>query len=224
MYWLPKAEFALNNRVNRSIGMSPFFANFGYHPRLGIEPPSPNKERDPRIERADQIIARTRNIDQKLGTMIRSSQEEYAHHANKHRTPHPNYMIGDLVYVDARDFGTSRPNKGLDWKFLGPWKIKRIIDHKAYELDIPKEKLADGLTPVFHPWKLHLASTSPYPGQISEPCADLLTFDYGDTVPHPEYEVTEIVDFRETRRWGVQYKATFAGERPDWNNSPPWQS
>ena len=97
------------------------------------------------------------------------------------------------------------------------------MDHKAYELDIPKEKLTDGLTPVFHPWKLHLASTSPYPGQISEPCADILTFDYGDTEPHPEYEVTEIVDFRETRRWGVQYKATFAGERPDWNNSPPWQ-
>src|SRR5205814_2607480 len=39
--WLPLAEFATNNQVNETIGVSPFFANYGYNPRLGIEPAGP---------------------------------------------------------------------------------------------------------------------------------------------------------------------------------------
>ena len=40
--WLPLAEFATNNQVNETTGMSPFFANYGFNPRLGIEPPGPH--------------------------------------------------------------------------------------------------------------------------------------------------------------------------------------
>src|SRR4029077_14898082 len=39
--WLPLAEFAMNNQVNDTTGISPFFANYGFNPRLGIEPPRP---------------------------------------------------------------------------------------------------------------------------------------------------------------------------------------
>ena len=39
--WLPLAEFATNNQVNETMGISPFFANYGYNPRLGIEPAGP---------------------------------------------------------------------------------------------------------------------------------------------------------------------------------------
>ncbi|RKF80102.1 hypothetical protein GcM1_196011 [Golovinomyces cichoracearum] len=88
--YLRKAEFALNNRINRAIGMSLFFADFGYHPRHGIEPPSPDETRDPRLERGDNIIKRTRATDQKLGILIRFAQEEYAYHLNRNRCPHPN--------------------------------------------------------------------------------------------------------------------------------------
>ncbi|CAJ2511913.1 Uu.00g075380.m01.CDS01 [Anthostomella pinea] len=38
---LPLAEFALNNSVSSTTKFSPFFANYGWNPRLGIEPPSP---------------------------------------------------------------------------------------------------------------------------------------------------------------------------------------
>ena len=39
--WLPLAEFATNNQVNETTGISPFFANYGYNPCLGIEPAGP---------------------------------------------------------------------------------------------------------------------------------------------------------------------------------------
>jgi hypothetical protein len=44
--WLPLAEFALNNAVSEITGFFPFFANYGFNPKLGFEsrpPYSPDK-------------------------------------------------------------------------------------------------------------------------------------------------------------------------------------
>jgi hypothetical protein len=34
---LSQAEFAYNNTTHASIGISPFFANYGFHPRFSLE-------------------------------------------------------------------------------------------------------------------------------------------------------------------------------------------
>ncbi|KAI0990978.1 hypothetical protein K3495_g17209, partial [Podosphaera aphanis] len=39
--WIPMAEFAANNVVSETTGVSPFFANYGFNPRLGTEPSDP---------------------------------------------------------------------------------------------------------------------------------------------------------------------------------------
>jgi hypothetical protein len=39
--WLPLAEFAANNVVSETTGVSPFFANYGFNPQLGVEPSTP---------------------------------------------------------------------------------------------------------------------------------------------------------------------------------------
>jgi hypothetical protein len=36
--WLPLAEFAANLMFSKTTGLSPFFANYSFYPRLGIEP------------------------------------------------------------------------------------------------------------------------------------------------------------------------------------------
>jgi len=36
--WLPQAEFVGNNTRNASIDATPFFAAYGFNPRLGLEP------------------------------------------------------------------------------------------------------------------------------------------------------------------------------------------
>jgi hypothetical protein len=35
--WLLLAEFAANSMFSKTTGLSPFFANYGFHPRLGVE-------------------------------------------------------------------------------------------------------------------------------------------------------------------------------------------
>jgi hypothetical protein len=39
--WLPLAEFASNNAVSETTGFSPFFANYGFNPKLRFEPRPP---------------------------------------------------------------------------------------------------------------------------------------------------------------------------------------
>jgi hypothetical protein len=39
--WLPLAEFAANNVASETTGVSPFFTNYGFNPRLGVKPSEP---------------------------------------------------------------------------------------------------------------------------------------------------------------------------------------
>ena len=75
------------------------------------------------------------------------------------------------------------------------------------------------LTPVFHPWKLHLAPSDPYPGQVLKPSPPIQVRDNN----HDKWEVLEVVDSRKTKRYGIQYKATYMGNWDEWNSSPMWQ-
>lgn len=59
--YLLDAEFAVNNHINASIEMSPFFADHGYHPRSGSEPPQPfdsNVIQRAELMSTDKITAR----------------------------------------------------------------------------------------------------------------------------------------------------------------------
>jgi len=221
--YLPDAELAGNSATHSAIGMSAFFANHGYHPRTGFEPPGTYEGRGKaEIEHADKIVARTEEIREHLREHIAWAQSEYQEQADKNRQPHPQYRIGDLVYVDARHFAGERPSKSLGSKNMGPWKITRVINDKAYEVELPEDLKRANVTPIFHPWKLHLAPRNPFPGQHPDPQPPvILTNDEEDE--HEEWEVLDVVDCRETKRYGVQYKARFMGNWDDWNANPSWQ-
>ena len=224
--YLPDAEFAANNHVNVSTGMTPFFADHGYHPRTGVEPPqSFDEDATGRAEllSADKITARQEAMTKWLTDNLTWAQADQARHANSSRAPHPDYKVGDWVYVNTRDFSIKKQSRSLSSKNAGPWQITRNIDNKAFELDIPEHLKQAGLTPIFHPWKLHLAPADPFPGQVVKPGPSIMIQDDTELTPHEEYEILEIVDCRESKKYGIQYKATYIGSWDDWNANPPWQ-
>lgn len=139
---LPLAEFSFNNTINASTNLTPFYANHGYHPRF--EYLTPSEEVVPRVEdRLKQLHA----AQEQLKVTLSKALEDQSHFTNYHRQDSPSLNIGDLVYLDARHIASLRPSKKLDHKRLGPFKIKRIINPVAYELELPA---GSKIHPVFH--------------------------------------------------------------------------
>jgi hypothetical protein len=80
---------------------------------------------------------------------ITAAQEYQVKHYNKHRSPTPDYNIGDSVLLKRKHmhFDRTKPPRKFAAKQFGPYKIHKIIvPHHAYELELPKSLR---LHPVF---------------------------------------------------------------------------
>jgi hypothetical protein len=114
-----------------------------------------------------------------------------------------------MVLLSAKNIRLSRPNKKLDYRFLGPFRITEVIGKQAYRLELPDRY--SKLHPVFHvsllePWRGRASSipTSPSPE---------ILMDDGD-----EWEVSEVLDHREGKDGEVEYLVRWAGY-PTWEDS-----
>jgi hypothetical protein len=148
---LPLAEFARNNSVNATTGVTPFYANYGFHPRfdphvpdtVGMSPAGHDKAAD--LTQVHEYLRRN----------MKRSQERMAKYYNEGRIIPPEFNVGDKVFLKSKNIRTLRPSHKLDSKHFGPFKIIEKVSDWAYRLELPKTmKIHD----VFHvdllePWK-----------------------------------------------------------------------
>jgi hypothetical protein len=118
------------------------------------------------VLRADQMADRLRHLRDELRLSLQWAQAKQAEYANEDRIPAPQFKVGDEVFLDTRNIRTTRPNKSLDYKNRGPFKIVRVINSMAYELHLPGTM--GRVHNVFHPWLLHLHNEAPLPGQTRD--------------------------------------------------------
>lgn len=165
--WLPLAEFALNNTTSETTGISPFFANYGFHPRLGIEPSTPvppnlSYQRKREFLKANEVADRFGLILTKLKALAAQSIQRYEDYANKTRSDAPLYKEGDKVWVSTKNMKTNRPMKKGDDKWDGPYKVLKVYK-RACLLQLPANFK---IFPVFHNSLLRPLHRSPgLPGQ-----------------------------------------------------------
>ena len=112
------AEFAYNNTLSSTTGISPFFANKGYHPNLTVHP-----ERDLASSRAKDLVIDLDELHQELKTTIAKAQLQYQGPADAKRSPALDFIVGQQAFVKAKFFRTTRPSHKLSEKFLGPFEI-----------------------------------------------------------------------------------------------------
>jgi hypothetical protein len=197
---LPLAEFAYNNATHSATGVTPFFANKGYHPNLEI-----NTEQVPSVE-ASQAAEDLRDVHRYLREQLTITREQYEQQAEGTRIPFPTLAQGDLVYLDARNIKTKRPSKKLDNKRLGPYPIVEKISTHAYRLGLPH-----GMKQIhntFHVRLLEPAHPNSFPNRVQPPSPPV------EIDGELEYEIAEVVDSKIDRRrrgQGLLYRVRWGG-------------
>jgi hypothetical protein len=145
---LPYAEFVYNNTQSSSTLISPFFANYGYHPRcnLRVLTPSPSESVNPT---AELLVEKFKQLHLVLRANLQQSQEDYKKYHDRHAKEPPPINIGDMVWLNRRNIRTTRPSQKLDVKRMGPFKVEEIVGESklAYRLALPPQMR---IHPVFH--------------------------------------------------------------------------
>lgn len=205
--WCPSAEFAMNNWESSSTSISPFFANYGQHPKMGFEPVNevPNAvggRRALEMFTADDFARHMEQVQTCVQDEMRYAQAVYEEHANRHRQPAPQYKVGDQVYLSSRNIRTLRPSKKLDWKQLGPYPIIEKVSSHAYRLQLPANMKIHN---VFHVNLLRPNSEDPLLGQELIPPPPVLV--EGEL----KWQVEDVIRHRFTRHDGHEYLVRWKG-------------
>ena len=150
---LPLAEFAYNNAPSATTGVSPFFANKGYHPNISVYP-----ERDMTSTHARDYAVDLESLHQYLRKEMANAQQHYQGPADAKRSPAPDFKVGDQAYIKAKYFRSTRPSKKLSEKNLGPYTIIAQVGSLSFILHLPDSMRA--VHPVFHISQLELDSAS----------------------------------------------------------------
>ena len=149
--WLPLAEFASNNLISETTGCSPFFANYGFNPSLGVEPSKPcppdmtiAQKRE--FFKGNKTADRIERILEQLRALAQQAVSTYEEYANRHRSDSPRYTVSQKVYVNTKNMKTSRAAKKLDDKWVGPYEILKVYPRSCL-IKLPENVR---IFPVFH--------------------------------------------------------------------------
>jgi hypothetical protein len=135
---LDLAELAINNSVHASTGFTPFRLTFGQEVQLPLDhaiaaaQPSNNPEAAQRIERLHADLKRAREN-------IERAQQRQARYVDAHRRD-VTFAVGDSVLLSTehlRLVGSDMRTPKFSCKYIGPFKVRRVVNANAYELDLP---------------------------------------------------------------------------------------
>ncbi|PRP78085.1 hypothetical protein PROFUN_13894 [Planoprotostelium fungivorum] len=191
--WVPllaTAEFAYNNSVHTSTGVTPFFANQGLHPNTGRG--SRSISDDPNV-----LAVKLKEYSEFLRTNLEEARQDMKRFADRHRSAAPIYQPGDKVLLSTKNFGTSRPKPKWADKWISPYRILKEAHpgSSSYVLSLPP---SIKIYPVFHTSLLTPYVENTLVGR-KRPAPPPVVID-----GEQEYEVEAILDVR--KRYGkTQY-------------------
>ena len=199
---LSTAEFSYNNTVHASTKISPFYANYGYHPRFDFVKPT---ESHTRVPAAEEKVEQLQGISEILKETLFEAQNTIKLYADRKRKEFPELVIGSKVWLSRKHIKTTRPSGKLDYKQLGPYEVIEEINPVTYRLKLPPEvKIHD----VFHVSLLEPVVENDIPNR--EQCIPSPIIVDGEE----EYIVEKIVDSR-THRGRKEYLVEWAGYGPE---------
>jgi hypothetical protein len=130
---LSNAQFAVNNSYHSSIGCSPFFLNYGFHPRT---PTSLHIPRDSKVPAAAEFALFMQDCLSKAKLCLQSAQDRIKAQYDKNKRD-VSFEIGEEVMLSSKNLKLSGCAKYIP-RFVGPFKVSAKVGSLAYRLDLPQ--------------------------------------------------------------------------------------
>jgi transposase InsO family protein len=140
---LPIAQFAYNTAHNESTKLTPAYANFGFTPDAYHDKRDPKTINPAAILKADDL----KNLHEEMKKELEHVRQRMKRYYNVKKVEGPTFKEGDMVYLSTKNITTKRPSHKLDYKYIGPYKVKRQVKKDVYDLDLPPKVR---LHPVYH--------------------------------------------------------------------------
>jgi transposase InsO family protein len=133
---LPTAQFATNNAINSTTGLSPFKALYGYDPNfhLRAEDGTPGGE----VPATTARLQKLQELREKLQEGWRKASESQAKHYNKRHVP-KEFRKKQLVALSTRNLRLKSPSRKLAPNFIGPFRVLDKVGKQAYRLALPEK-------------------------------------------------------------------------------------
>jgi len=211
---LPMAEFTYNNSVTVGNGMSPFYANYSFHP-MAIDPASTEP-----LNLASKVYAHwMHTVHDESREGLEEAQERMSRYTDSTRKVPPTYQVGDLVMLSGCNIRTRQPSRKLDHKNHGTFQIEKIVSPLAVRLTLPQKWKIHN---VFHvsllePYRTNEHRVAPDPSKVLREADNIEQSE--------EYDVEEVISSVErgrgnNRRILYLIKWLDYPERRDWTEEP----
>jgi hypothetical protein len=212
--WLPLAEFAYNNSRHEAIGTTPFFINYGKHPRLPQAPVT-----TARFPAVDDFVHSIEDIVSQAKIRLQAARDRAKHYADQQRRTVV-LQRGQQVLLSTRFITLKTPgvNKLLP-KYIGPFTIKDVLSDVTFRLDLPDCMKCHNV--------FHLSQLKPYVLDADDnrlqPPPPPFEFDEEEGL---WYEIDQILAHKTVtrgRKRVVQYLISFKGygaEHNKWCDAP----
>ena len=214
---LAAAELAINNAKSETTGYTPFYLYYSREATVSMDlaieqllkvPEAQELQRNPA---AAEEIARWRVAVLRAKENTELAQKRQEKYANQKRRE-VEYKVGDRVYLDTKNLklvGVSKRARKLTPEREGPYRITRVINRNAYELDLPPTLKIHNRINIsrLQPYKDGSAKFPDRPRPYTRPPPEAVE-DSGA----PEWEVDRVLDHRKIGRTNrVQYLVRWKG-------------
>ena len=209
--YLPLAEFAINNSEHAALKTTPFFLNYGQHPR------TPVTATHSRLPSAQNLLADIHKHVKRSRVLLEAANQRSKSYEDRKRRDET-FTVGQMVLLSTKQIRIKDPGARKLWpKYVGPFSVAERIGAVAYRLELPAN------------WKLHnvfhVSRLRPYrsDGSYQPPPPVINQQIEGED---PAYEVEAILDTRLNRTKAgkllrKEYLVRWKGYGPEHNTWEP---
>jgi len=215
---LPLAEHAYNNSATNAHKLTPFFANYGFHPQTEWM-----KEREAHNPGATLYAHWMQDLHRQAKQTLENTRESMKKYYDRKATAQPNIKVGDLVMLNVKNIRTKRPSKKLSPKLYGPFKVLEKKGRRAYKLEIsPRWKIHPGFqVSLLEPYRASHRPTREQPPRDHEEIEGDLEWEVERIVKSEIIFYTRKVRGRNKPMKELRYFVKWKGCAEDGNTSEP---